>query len=67
MNLVLSKYRVRIFVKVHASFRVFEDVVLFKRALRAADEDTMNRIIWLSTMGDGVPYPAHVAGARAVE
>lgn len=32
-----------------------------------ADEDTMNRIIWLSTMGDGVPYPAHVAGARAVE
>ena len=32
-----------------------------------ADEDTMNRIIWHSTMGDGVPYPAHVAGLRPVQ
>jgi len=31
-----------------------------------ADEDTMNRIIWHATMGDGVPYPAHVAGARPI-
>ena len=31
-----------------------------------ADEDTLNRIIWHATMGDGVPYPAHVAGARPV-
>lgn len=31
-----------------------------------ADEDTLNRIIWHATMGGGVPYPAHVAGARPV-
>jgi hypothetical protein len=29
-----------------------------------ADEDTLNRILWHATRGDGAPYPAHFAGSR---
>jgi hypothetical protein len=29
-----------------------------------ADEDTLNRILWYSARGDGVPYPAELAGAH---
>ena len=30
----------------------------------AADEDTLNRILWHATQGADAPYPAHVAGAH---
>jgi len=30
----------------------------------AADEDTLNRILWHAARGDSAPYPSHLAGAH---